>query len=208
VVYQYVAQQWQDWDPWWMFKGDPLIPDHASSNAMATSKQNQAQLAVPASVIVSNEASSLAVADKLAVLPNSNGLEQTGKVEGFDGHVQTLNVSQAPMCQFESQGEPLESINPIKASNYVYLVALKAVDICVQDARHRIVGGTLEVGKGQTIIGSAPWQIKSASWPSLQVYFQGRRINWPEHLGTQVTLVPAGISSTEVSSNSTPISHP
>ena len=69
-----------------------------------------------------------------------------------------------------------ESADPIKAGNYIHFVASQDVSLCVRDHQNRLTDLRLKAGSAQSVYGAPPFLVHSASWPSLQIFYQGRRV--------------------------------
>jgi len=69
-----------------------------------------------------------------------------------------------------------EPTDPIKAGNYIHFVASQDVSLCVRDHQNRLTDLRLKAGSAQSVYGAPPFLVHSASWPSLQIFYQGRRV--------------------------------
>lgn len=80
------------------------------------------------------------------------------------------------------------SYSPSKAASYVYVQAIKAAQICIEDGqKHRTVL-TLEPGTGRSIHGSPPWTLVSHELKSVQIYFQGTKVLLPAEADKRIVL--------------------
>ncbi len=90
---------------------------------------------------------------------------------------QTSTAKEDSDCaSIKSDPVAAQSVLATKPGDYIYMQAVKAVQICVEDAqRHRTVV-SLEAGTGRSIHGSPPWVIASRNMKSVQIYFQGAKV--------------------------------
>jgi transcriptional regulator with XRE-family HTH domain len=104
---------------------------------------------------------------------------------------QTLN--DCKLLQDEPTPAAPVSIN--KAGNYVYLLASKDVQVCVDDGKRVRSMVNLKAGEGRTIHGSSPWVIGAVDIASVQVYFQGAKVFVPPNAGQRILLKEQAVSN-------------
>ena len=94
----------------------------------------------------------------------------------------------------QDEPTPAAPVSINKAGNYVYLLASKDVQVCVDDGKrvHNVVN--LKAGEGKTVRGSAPWVIGAGDIASLQVYFQGAKVFIPPNAGQRILLKEQAVS--------------
>ena len=89
---------------------------------------------------------------------------------------------------------PTKSVLASKPGNYVYLLASKPVQICIEDAqRHRFVVA-LEAGVGRSVHGNPPWVLASSHLKSVQIYFQGAKVVMPAEAENHIILKEQSVS--------------
>ena len=105
-------------------------------------------------------------------------------------------VSPSPCTSIQS--EPLRisspASRPTKPGTYVYLVASKAMEICVDDGNRKQTLLTLTPGAGRTVHGQSPWTIATQDLSSVQIYFQGAKVGLPADAGQRVLLTEQAVS--------------
>ena len=96
---------------------------------------------------------------------------------------------------FQDEPTPAAPVSINKAGNYVYLLASKDVQVCVDDGKRVRNVVNLKAGEGRTIHGSAPWVIGAVDMASLQMYFQGSKVFVPKNVGQRILLKEQAISN-------------
>lgn len=95
---------------------------------------------------------------------------------------------------FQDEPTPVAPVSINKAGNYVYLLASKDVQVCVDDGKRVRSMVNLKAGEGRTIHGSAPWVIGAVDMASLQMYFQGSKVFIPKNAGQRILLKEQAVS--------------
>lgn len=95
---------------------------------------------------------------------------------------------------FQDEPTPAAPVSINKAGNYVYLLASKDVQVCVDDGKRVRNVLNLKAGEGKTVRGSAPWVIGAGDIASLQVFFQGARVFIPPNVGQRILLKEQAVS--------------
>lgn len=110
----------------------------------------------------------------------------------------TPELANKPSPCTSIQTEPLRVSNPAsrptKPGTYVYLVASKAMEICVDDGKRKHTLVTLTPGAGRTVHGQSPWTITTQDLSSVQIYFQGAKVGLPADAGQRVLLTEQAVS--------------
>ena len=113
--------------------------------------------------------------------------------------VQTVDVAAKEQAQndcmlLQDEPTPAAPVSINKAGNYVYLLASKDVQVCVDDGKRVRNVVNLKAGEGKTVRGSAPWVIGAGDIASLQVYFQGAKVFIPPNAGQRILLKEQAVS--------------
>jgi transcriptional regulator with XRE-family HTH domain len=104
--------------------------------------------------------------------------------------VTTASSTSTPCANNSSEPARIANlaVKPSKPGNYVYLVANKTMDICVDDGKHKQTLVTLKPGAGRTVHGPSPWTIAAQDLSSVQIYFQGAKVGLPADAGQRILL--------------------
>jgi cytoskeletal protein RodZ len=103
--------------------------------------------------------------------------------------VQEPIVSSAEaLCARKVRGAVLRATAPTKAGKSVYMVAAGDVAVCVQDATGKQFPVNLKAQEARSFYGEAPWTVQLENASSVQMFFQGQRLRWPEAEQTSFTL--------------------
>ena len=95
---------------------------------------------------------------------------------------------------FQDEPTPAAPVSINKTGNYVYLLASKDVQVCVDDGKRVRSVVSLKAGEGKTVRGSSPWVIGAADIASVQVYFQGAKVFVPPNAGQRILLKEQAVS--------------
>jgi hypothetical protein len=95
---------------------------------------------------------------------------------------------------FQEEPTPAAPVSINKTGNYVYLLASKDVQVCVDDGKRVRNIVNLKAGEGKTVRGSSPWVISAADIASVQVYFQGAKVFVPPNAGQRILLKEQAVS--------------
>jgi len=87
-----------------------------------------------------------------------------------------------------SEALSAKSYSATKPGNYIYVVATKPVQLCVDDGLKKRTVVNLEPGIGRSIHGAAPWTVSSNSLSTVQIYFQGSKVNLPSETANRIYL--------------------
>ena len=91
-------------------------------------------------------------------------------------------------CEWQDQETAIESLQAVKSSDYVHLVASKDIVVCVLDSRSRLTRLLLTAGESRSVHWSAPWRLRSVDMATLKIFFQGQRVSLPNLQTIQVRL--------------------
>jgi transcriptional regulator with XRE-family HTH domain len=104
--------------------------------------------------------------------------------------VQTSKIELAANECIWSQNIPnLSAQNPSKDGNYVYLVATKEVVVCIKDNTSKVSIVDLKANEPQNIAGVSPFTLQSKDLDSLNIFYQGSKVQLPSKNTTEVKLV-------------------
>lgn len=98
-------------------------------------------------------------------------------------------------CTYSS--DPLPQWTPAQArkdGRYVYLVSQTTANVCVVDSQKRTTLLQMKAGEGQSVYGSAPWQISGPHLQKIKVYFQGSLVMFPETTTQALSLIAAPVT--------------
>ncbi len=92
-------------------------------------------------------------------------------------------------CVWSQNIPNLSAQNPSKDGNYVYLVATKEVVVCIKDNTNKVSIVNLKANEPQNIAGVSPLTLQSKDLDSLNIFFQGSKVQLPSKNTTEVKLV-------------------
>ncbi len=78
--------------------------------------------------------------------------------------------------QHRGKGKSHTPTQPIKAGNYVHLVAQADTELCVLDSQNKKTLLQLKTGMAKSVYGVAPFLVHSPDLHTLKLFFQGRRV--------------------------------
>jgi len=90
--------------------------------------------------------------------------------------------------QLKNDPTPAAPPSVNKAGTYVYLLASKDLQVCVDDGKRVSTLVNLKAGEGRSIHGASPWVIGALDMAALQVYFQGVKVFIPKDAGQRIVL--------------------
>jgi transcriptional regulator with XRE-family HTH domain len=82
-------------------------------------------------------------------------------------------------CNWTTTTQKFSTETPSKPGNYVYLIAIKSLVVCVKDSTGRITLAKLKANETKNITGQPPFSIFSDDARELKVFFQGTRVSIP-----------------------------
>ena len=124
--------------------------------------------------------------------PSSANSENAAISPQTDSNPKELAKSDAQSaCNWNSVEEEVQPNSPIKAGEYVHVVAQQASTVCIMDGQQRVATLNLQVGEGRSIYGLSPFRVYSADLNLMRVYFQGQLIKLSSQEITQIKLTPS-----------------
>ncbi len=79
--------------------------------------------------------------------------------------------------------------NATKDGNYVYLIATKELVACIKDVNNKQTTVLLKPNQPHNFTGNAPLKIQSTALHSLNIFYQGSKIQLPNHDITEIVLI-------------------
>jgi hypothetical protein len=76
-----------------------------------------------------------------------------------------------------------------KDGNYVYLIAIEELVVCIKDANNIQTTVLLKPSQAHNFTGNAPLKIYSTALNSLSIFYQGSKIQLPNQGITEISLV-------------------
>ena len=96
-------------------------------------------------------------------------------------------------CAWEPTETEIQPASPRIKGEYVHVVAIDNVSLCIMDGNQRVANVTLAPGQARSIYGPAPFKLYSTQLALVNVYFQGVYIKLPNPEARQIKLKPAGM---------------
>ncbi len=145
--------------------------------------------------IAAKEAPAPALAASPSPMPETAASESTPTLATATTPAVAAPVSaeDATPCDWRFKDKSLAVVPsaPLKAGNYVHLVADKNTSACVLDSQKKRTQITLKTGEKISVSGSAPFLVYSPEFSTCRIFFQGKRIDVPDPKTTHVTLSEA-----------------
>ncbi|NBS08302.1 MAG: XRE family transcriptional regulator [Betaproteobacteria bacterium] len=91
-------------------------------------------------------------------------------------------------CQWRVPEKILISPQPIKPGNYVHVVALSEIKVCVVDANDQKTILDLKPGVAKSVYGHPPFKVYSTHYKNVKLFYQGHQIRIPEDADTYLSL--------------------
>lgn len=92
-------------------------------------------------------------------------------------------------CVWSENSHNASATRATKDGNYVYLIATKVLVACIKDGQNIQTIINLKPNQPQNITGNAPFKINSAELNSLNIFYQGSKIQLPKQGITEIILV-------------------
>lgn len=92
-------------------------------------------------------------------------------------------------CVWSESAPNVSASKAIKDGNYVYLIATKELVACIKDGQNIQTTINLKPNQSHNITGNAPFKINSAELNSLNIFYQGSKIQLPKQGITEIILV-------------------
>ncbi len=90
--------------------------------------------------------------------------------------------------QLKAEPTPAAPVSVNKPGTYVYVLASKDMQVCLDDGKRVSSVVNLKAGEGKSIHGASPWVIGAVDMAALQVYFQGAKVIIPKEAGQRIVL--------------------
>jgi hypothetical protein len=90
------------------------------------------------------------------------------------------NTNKPGDCEWRFPEKILASPQPVKPGNYVYVVALSEIQVCVLDARMQETLLNLKPGQAKSVYGHSPFKVYSTSYKDVKLFYQGHQVRMPE----------------------------
>jgi hypothetical protein len=84
------------------------------------------------------------------------------------------------LCDSQVSQTTVTPSQPSKAGNSVHFVALEDLSMCIIDGAGNKTPLTLKAQESKTILGKSPWHLHIDKIVSMQMFFQGQKIYWPD----------------------------
>lgn len=92
-------------------------------------------------------------------------------------------------CVWSENPHNVSASKATKDGNYVYLIATKELVACIKDGQNIQTIINLKPNQPHNITGNAPFKINSAELNSLNIFYQGSKIQLPKQGITEIILV-------------------
>lgn len=102
---------------------------------------------------------------------------------------EALNTS----CAWETTDTEIQPATARKKGEYVHVVALDNVKLCIMDGNQRVASLSLTPGQERSIYGPGPFKVYSQQLRLVKIYFQGLAIKLPSPEIRQITLKPVAL---------------
>jgi transcriptional regulator with XRE-family HTH domain len=102
---------------------------------------------------------------------------------------EALNTS----CAWEPTDTEIQPTTARKKGEYVHVVAIDNVSLCIMDGNQRVASLSLTPGQERSIYGPGPFKVYSQQLPLVKIYFQGLAIKLPSPEIRQITLKPVAL---------------
>jgi len=102
---------------------------------------------------------------------------------------QVLNAA----CAWEPTDTEIQPTSARKKGEYVHVVALDNVSLCIMDGNQRVASLSLTQGQERSIYGPGPFKVYSQQLPLVKIYFQGQAIKLPSPEIRQITHKPVAV---------------
>lgn len=102
---------------------------------------------------------------------------------------QALNTA----CAWEPTDTEIQPTSARKKGEYVHVVALDNISLCIMDGNQRVASLSLAPGQERSIYGPGPFKVYSQQLPLVKIFFQGQAIKLPSPEIRQITLKPVAL---------------
>ena len=101
----------------------------------------------------------------------------------------TVNPSKLNECNWTEKSVDVSATSATKEGNYVYLVSLNELVVCIKDANNIQTTVLLKPDQTQNIAGTPPIKIYSANLSNVNIFYQGSKIQLPKQGINEISLV-------------------
>ena len=171
----------------------PINLEQSASPQEGVITQTPASTSTQEVVVVPSPAETASAGAANAMPPAA--LAKTTAIASLNGSVAPINEkslaskSEKNDCtSINSEALSAKPYSVSKPGNYIYMVANKPVQLCVDDGLKNRTVVNLEPGVGRSVHGSAPWTVSSHSLSTAQIYFQGSKVNLPSETANRIYL--------------------
>jgi len=149
------------------------------SNRTLDTSQTPVVSQVNLSASPANTESISSTADKRTSLEDWNTTKSTA----------TVNPSKLNECNWTEKSVDVSATSATKEGNYVYLVSLNELVVCIKDANNIQTTVLLKPDQTQNIVGTPPIKIYSANLSNVNIFYQGSKIQLPKQGINEISLV-------------------
>ena len=96
-------------------------------------------------------------------------------------------------CAWEPTDTEIQPTSARKKGEYVHVVALDTVSLCIMDGNQRVSSLSLTLGQERSIYGDGPFKVYSQQLTLVKIFFQGHAIKLPNPEIRQITLNPVAL---------------
>ena len=96
-------------------------------------------------------------------------------------------------CAWERTDTEIQPTSARKKGEYVHVLALDNVSLCIMDGNQRVASLSMAPGQERSIYGPGPFKVYSQQLPLVKIYFQGQAIKLPSPEIRQITLKPVAL---------------
>jgi len=171
----------------------PINLEQSASPPAAVITQTPASTSTQEVAVVQSPAETVSAGAANAMPPAA--LAKNTAIASLNGSVAPINeqslASKSEKNDCNSINSEALSAKPYSVSkpgNYIYMLATKTVQLCVDDGLKNRTVVNLEPGVGRSVHGSAPWTVSSHSLSTVQIYFQGSKVNLPSDTANRIYL--------------------
>lgn len=116
---------------------------------------------------------------------NGGGIQESSATKASA----SANPTNLNECRWTDNAVELSAPTATKEGNYVYLIATKELIACVKDKSNKQTIVNLKPNQSQNISGTAPLKIYSSDLSSLNIFYQGSKVQPPSQNITEISLV-------------------
>jgi hypothetical protein len=103
--------------------------------------------------------------------------------------IPTATPTKQNECNWTDNSVDVSATKATKEGNYVYLVAIKELVVCIKDQTDKVSIVNFKANESQNIYGVAPLKLQSNDLDSINIFYQGSKIRLPKEGVTQINLV-------------------